>query len=126
MGIWLLQFFCFETTCSLLTSTGRTFVLTDILLLQSAHDAVVASVTQALELGYRHFDTAAIYDTEGPLGHAIHEAIRKGVIKRQDVFITTKVFYMILKLISVLRISCVNISGFTSSVPHDTPFKFIK
>ena len=95
MEISPLQSFSFQTACSLLTSTLRIFVLTDILLLQSAHDAVAASVTQALELGYRHFDTAAIYDTEEPLGHAIQEAIRKGIIKREDVFITTKVFYII-------------------------------
>ena len=63
--------------------------------MQSVHDAVVASVTQALDLGYRHFDTAAVYDTERPLGHATQERIQKGIIKREDVFITTKVVYVI-------------------------------
>ncbi len=59
--------------------------------LQSVHDAVVASVTQALQLGYRHFDSARIYDTETPLGAAIRDAISAGVVTRDDVFITTKV-----------------------------------
>ena len=92
MMISVLQYFSFQTACLLITFTGIIFVFINILLLQSVHDAVVASVTQALELGYRHFDTAAIYDTEGPLGHAIQEAILQGIINREDVFITTKVF----------------------------------
>ena len=64
-------------------------------LFQSPFDAVVASVTQAIDLGYRHFDTASIYDTERGLGAAIKQKIHQGVIKREDVFITTKVLLII-------------------------------
>ena len=42
-------------------------------------------------MGYRSFDTASLYNTEEPMGIAIKKKIEEGVIKREDVFITTKV-----------------------------------
>ncbi|MBQ0821092.1 aldo/keto reductase [Microvirga terrae] len=50
-------------------------------------DAGMASILAALELGYRHIDTAQSYDTERPVG----EAFRRSGIPREQVFITTKV-----------------------------------
>ncbi|KAK8808467.1 hypothetical protein WA158_008368 [Blastocystis sp. Blastoise] len=52
------------------------------------HDAVI----EAIKLGYRHFDCAAVYGNEVELGSAIKEAIECGLIKREDVFITTKLW----------------------------------
>ncbi|XP_022817294.1 aldo-keto reductase AKR2E4-like isoform X1 [Spodoptera litura] len=49
-------------------------------------------VMEAIDLGYRHFDTAAIYNTEGEVGEAIRLKIDEGVIKREDVFLTTKLW----------------------------------
>jgi 2,5-diketo-D-gluconate reductase B len=43
---------------------------------------------QALRLGYRHIDTAEMYDNEREVG----EGLRASGIKRGDVFITTKVW----------------------------------
>ncbi|MCA6102043.1 aldo/keto reductase [Bradyrhizobium australafricanum] len=45
-------------------------------------------VEQALRLGYRHIDTAQIYDNEREVG----EGLRASGIKRDDVFVTTKVW----------------------------------
>lgn len=45
-------------------------------------------VTDAIEVGYRKFDTAAAYFNEEPLGNAI----RQSGIKREDLFITTKLW----------------------------------
>lgn len=51
------------------------------------------AILQAIELGYRHFDTAYIYGTEQPLGEAIVEAISLGLINSRDkLFITTKLW----------------------------------
>ncbi|KAH7833468.1 hypothetical protein Vadar_006647 [Vaccinium darrowii] len=51
------------------------------------------AVLDAIEVGYRHFDTAALYYTEEPLGEAIAEAIEKGLIKsREELFITSKLW----------------------------------
>ncbi|XWS68938.1 hypothetical protein CRYUN_Cryun04dG0136300 [Craigia yunnanensis] len=51
------------------------------------------AILQAIELGYRHFDTATLYRTEQPLGEAIIEAISIGLIKsRDELFITSKLW----------------------------------
>ncbi len=45
-------------------------------------------VEQALRLGYRHIDTAQIYENEREVG----DGVRASGIKRADVFVTTKVW----------------------------------
>lgn len=47
-----------------------------------------ASVLAALNNGYRHIDTAAIYGNEKEVG----EAIRKSGVPREEIFLTTKVW----------------------------------
>ena len=46
------------------------------------------NVEQAIRLGYRHIDTAAIYDNEREVG----EGVRASGVPRDDIFITTKVW----------------------------------
>ena len=53
---------------------------------------VINAVTNALEIGYIHFDTAAIYKNETGVGAALNKAINDGKIKREDIFVTTKVW----------------------------------
>jgi diketogulonate reductase-like aldo/keto reductase len=54
-------------------------------------DKAKAAIIEAIKIGYRHFDTAVQYGSEGALGEAIAEAVRLGLIgSRADVFITTK------------------------------------
>ena len=48
---------------------------------------------QAIKVGYRHFDTASIYENEEFLGEAIQRAISAGVVKRDDLFIVTKIWH---------------------------------
>lgn len=56
-------------------------------------DPVRRAVFRAIELGYRLFDTAAHYATEAPIGEAVAEAVRAGVVaSRDEVFITSKVW----------------------------------
>jgi 2,5-diketo-D-gluconate reductase B len=45
-------------------------------------------VEQALRLGYRHIDTAEMYDNEREVG----EGFRASGVKRNDVFVTTKIW----------------------------------
>ncbi|KAJ7785254.1 NADP-dependent oxidoreductase domain-containing protein [Mycena maculata] len=45
--------------------------------------------TTAIELGYRHFDTASGYGNEAEVGRAIKDSIAKG-IPRSEIFLTTK------------------------------------
>lgn len=46
-------------------------------------------VTHALQSGYRHIDTAALYDNE----EAVGEGLRASDVSRDDIFVTTKVWY---------------------------------
>jgi 2,5-diketo-D-gluconate reductase B len=45
-------------------------------------------VEQALRLGYRHIDTAQVYENEREVG----EGVRASHVRRDDVFVTTKVW----------------------------------
>ena len=47
-----------------------------------------AVILQAIECGYRFFDTASLYETERSLGNALKES----GIARQDVIIETKLW----------------------------------
>jgi len=51
---------------------------------------VVNAVRDALEIGYRHIDTANVYGNEKQVGEGLAAAIKAGFVKREDVFITTK------------------------------------
>ncbi|XP_050399523.1 aldo-keto reductase family 1 member B1 isoform X4 [Patella vulgata] len=46
----------------------------------------------ALEVGYRHFDTAWLYKTEEELSDAITQKIKDGLLKRSDLFLTSKLW----------------------------------
>ena len=48
----------------------------------------VQIILDAINVGYRHFDTAAFYNTEEALG----KAIKKSGIPREEFFVTTKVW----------------------------------
>ncbi|OAY25388.1 D-galacturonate reductase isoform X2 [Manihot esculenta] len=51
------------------------------------------ALIEAIKAGYRHFDTAFAYRSEEPLGEAISEALRLGLIKsRDELFITSKLW----------------------------------
>jgi len=49
-------------------------------------------IKDAIDVGYRHVDTAYIYNDEVEVGQAINEQITNGKIKREDIFVTTKVW----------------------------------
>jgi 2,5-diketo-D-gluconate reductase B len=51
-------------------------------------EVALNSVKMALEVGYRHIDTAQIYENESEVGAAIKESN----IKREEIFITTKIW----------------------------------
>ena len=46
----------------------------------------------ALEVGFRHLDCAERYRNEEAVGEAMQEVFKAGAIRREDVFITTKLW----------------------------------
>jgi diketogulonate reductase-like aldo/keto reductase len=46
----------------------------------------------ALEVGFRHFDCAERYRNEAAVGDAMQDVFRAGKIRREDVFVTTKLW----------------------------------
>ncbi len=52
-------------------------------------EEAVRAVNAALEAGYRHIDTAAMYGNEAEIG----EAIRGHSVPREEIFVTTKVWH---------------------------------
>ena len=53
---------------------------------QARGRSAVNAVVRALEVGYRHIDTATAYGNEEQVGQALAES----GVRRQDVFVTTK------------------------------------
>ena len=49
-------------------------------------------VAEALRIGYRHIDTAWLYRNEAAVGDGIRDAVQAGHVRREDVWLTTKVW----------------------------------
>lgn len=49
-------------------------------------------ILDAIEAGYRLLDTASSYKNEEALGSAVKKAIAAGMVKREELFITTKAY----------------------------------
>lgn len=53
---------------------------------------VAKAVTGAIRCGYRMFDCAAVYGNEELIGKVFAEAFLEGVVKREELFVTSKVW----------------------------------
>ena len=51
------------------------------------------AIQVALDVGYRHIDTAQMYENEKEVGNAISDS----KIEREEIFITTKIYTLIVK-----------------------------
>jgi len=57
---------------------------------QSSREEVIHAVRTAVLDGYRLIDTATCYQNEDAIGEALQQLFKEGVIKREEIFITTK------------------------------------
>ncbi|WP_061931343.1 aldo/keto reductase [Aureimonas sp. AU22] len=55
---------------------------------QTPDDGAAAAVSTAIHAGYRHVDTAAVYENERGVG----EGLRQSGVAREELFVTTKVW----------------------------------
>lgn len=81
-------------------SSGKTFTLSSGTKIpaigfgtwQSEPGKVKAAVIEALKQGYRHLDLAKVYGNQVEVGEGIKEGLQAAGIKREDVFITSKLW----------------------------------
>lgn len=64
---------------------------------QLSGEACVTAVRDAIELGYRHVDTARAYGNEAQVGQGLHDSGRN----RDEIFLTTKLWYTELTAVGV-------------------------
>lgn len=53
-------------------------------------DQTGLALKSALDSGYRHIDTAFVYRNENVIGEVLNEYFSTGKLRREDLFITTK------------------------------------
>jgi alcohol dehydrogenase (NADP+) len=71
---------------------GDTFPQIGLGTWKSAPGEVGQAVLEALKAGIRHIDCAAIYGNEKEIGLALQEAFSSGLVTREEVFITSKLW----------------------------------
>jgi len=71
-------------------STGKKMPIIGLGTWQSKPEEVKNAVLTAIDVGYRLIDTAFAYGNETVIGEALQEAFKAGKVKREDMFITTK------------------------------------
>ncbi|XP_042501297.1 non-functional NADPH-dependent codeinone reductase 2-like isoform X2 [Macadamia integrifolia] len=86
----------------------------------TASETMKSAILHAIKLGYRHFDSAALYDSEQPLGESIKEAQSLGLIKsRDELFITSKLWNLQLEYLDLYLI---HLPASLKPGEHEVPF----
>lgn len=78
-------------------NTGAKMPIIGFGVFQIPQDTTTQIVLDAIRAGYRSFDTAASYGNEKAVGEAIAQAIAEGLVTREELFITSKMWVQDMK-----------------------------
>jgi diketogulonate reductase-like aldo/keto reductase len=79
-----------------------------------ANNLCEETIYQAIKVGFRHFDAACDYGNEFEVGLGVKKAIDEGIVKREDLFITSKVLLSFLLSTRIISLKHVNSCGILS------------
>ncbi|XP_068623937.1 aldo-keto reductase AKR2E4-like isoform X1 [Battus philenor] len=104
----MLQFFYFTVLLLAIFNTGARAAQAPVKLLSDGNKIPIIAlgtagskedvarmrqaVYWAIEAGYRHIDTAELYGNEVEVGQGIADAIKNGLVMREELFVTTKLW----------------------------------
>jgi alcohol dehydrogenase (NADP+) len=76
----------------LLFQNGDIFPIIGLGTYLSKKNEVYNAVVEAIRVGYRHIDCAYIYGNEAEIGQALRFSIDSGIVKREELFVTSKLW----------------------------------
>ncbi|XP_075223456.1 1,5-anhydro-D-fructose reductase-like isoform X1 [Lycorma delicatula] len=77
---------------TIILNNGKSFPQIGLGTWQTEGNEMMEVIKNAIDVGYRMVDTAYAYCNEKIVGEAVKSKISEGVIKREDIFITTKLW----------------------------------
>eukprot|EP00210_Caulerpa_lentillifera_P001169 g1125.t1 len=82
-----------DTKCPSVTlKNGASMPLVGLGTWRSEPNEIKNSVIHAIRAGYRHIDCAYVYQNEHEIGEALEQIFSEGVLKREDLWITSKLW----------------------------------
>eukprot|EP01132_Coremiostelium_polycephalum_P004731 gene4731-5906_t len=82
----------FQSVKQILLSNGKTIPQFGFGTWKAETNVVSQAVKVAIESGYRHIDCAAVYKNENEVGEAFKQVFESGLVKREDLFVTSKLY----------------------------------
>jgi len=81
-----------QKTVTLNTGAKMPIIGLGTYLSESQPGKIANAVKKALKVGYRHIDCALYYENEAEVGQGIKEGLKENGIKREEIFVTSKLW----------------------------------